>query len=512
MPKLLIETRMNALSLIESMSEKSQKKGCLGTIKGPCADYKSPTRNSNFYSRKLWENVFNNEITKECLKDRVLIGELDHPNDRLETKATEACIVMTDYDFHDDEGLLYGTFDILDTPRGRILKSLLDYGCKVGVSSRGEGDVEEVSQEDGSVVNEVDADNFEFVAFDAVVLPAVKAAKPALQESLSREKVTSLKESLINEVSSATTLAELSLIKKVVEATDMPDADSLLESVNNKSKELSSGSTGSSALMEDLEKSTSEVSRLNEEVNNLKGEITTCKSRYSKQIKLRQKLIDESVDQKKNLEDLKKKYSALVFESTSSSSQIENLKEELSKSRSVIQGLKNDIRSTGSKVSDYESRVSSLEESLTKSQSSCRDHLSKIKKLTSQLEGLKSESSKKLTESVSKVNKLKENLSLVKSSLDEFRTSYVVESCKSLGVDHTKILESVKKDSTKSDIDKMIQEEVEKSTRYKSLPFTQDNLIDLLESSTVKFNGAQVKSNDESARTYQFMEETSKLL
>lgn len=508
--KLLIETRMNSLGLCES---KETRSGCLGSLYGPCADYDRPTRNSNLYTRKLWENVFNDDIVKESLEDRILIGELDHPADRLETKAVNAAIVMTGYDFHDDEGLLYGSFDILNTPNGRILKSLLDYGCKIGVSSRGEGDVEEITQDSGDIVNKVDEDNYEFVGFDAVVLPAVKAAKPSLREGVDREQKTlTLKESLAQEVSSATTVAELDLIKKVVEATNLPDADSLLESVNNKSKELSSGSTGSSALMEDLEKSTGEVQRLNEEVGRLKGEITTCKSRYSKQIRLRQKLIDESVAQRKKLEDLNKKYSALVFESTSSSNRVKNLEEELSKSRSVIRGLKNDIRSTSSKVSDYESRINSLEESLTKSQSSCRGHLSKIKALTSQLEGLKNESSKKLTESVSKVNKLKENLNSVKSSLDEFRTSYVVESCKSLGIDHKKILESVKKDSTKSDIDKMIQEEVEKSERYKSLPFTQDSLIDLLESSTVKFNGAQIKSNDESERTYQFMEETSKLL
>ena len=137
--QLLIETRMNSLGLCESKDVTN--KNCLGSLYGPCADYVNSTRNGNFYSRKLWENVFNDEIVKESLQDRVLIGELDHPGDRLESKATNACIVMTDYEFNDDEGLLYGSFDILNTPNGRILKSLLDYGCKIGVSSRGEGDV-----------------------------------------------------------------------------------------------------------------------------------------------------------------------------------------------------------------------------------------------------------------------------------------------------------------------------------------------------------------------------------
>lgn len=511
MPKLLIETRMNALSLVESMSEKSQKKGCLGTIKGPCADYKSPTRNSNFYSRKLWENAFSNEITKECLKDRILIGELDHPNDRLETKATEACIVMTDYDFHDDEGLLYGTFDILDTPRGRILKSLLDYGCKVGVSSRGEGDVEEVTQDDGSVVNEVDADNFEFVAFDAVVLPAVKAAKPALQESLNREKVTTLKESLINEVSSATTLAELSLIKKIVEATDMPDADSLLESVDNKSNELTKGSTGSESLMEDLEKANDEIQKLNEEVEKLKGEVTTCKSRYKKQLVLRQKTVEELSAKKKSLKDLTAEHNSSVFKSTSLSNEVDDLSKRLSESKKTIQGLKSEIRTTGSTVADYKSRISSLEESLSISQDSNRESLNKIKVLQGKIKSLTESSTSKLNESVSKSKKLQEKYNSVCRELSETKTSYIEATCRQLGIDPKKIQESVKSNTPLKEIDRLIKESYEKSERYKSLPFTQDSLIGLLDRGTVKFNGKEFTEDPELCQTYRFMEEANKL-
>ena len=178
------EVASRRMELIESSSTKSTN--CLGTMYGPCADYKNPTRNGNFYSRKLWENVFNRDIIKESLRDRILIGELDHPDSRLESKAVNSCIVMTDYEFHDDEGLLYGKFDILPTPNGRILKSLLDCNCKVGISSRGEGDVVERVINGTEEVNQVDEDSYEFVAFDAVILPAVKAAKPELQESMNR--------------------------------------------------------------------------------------------------------------------------------------------------------------------------------------------------------------------------------------------------------------------------------------------------------------------------------------
>lgn len=504
--QLLIETRMNSLSLKEGV-EKSQKKGCLGTIEGPCADYKNPTRNDNFYSRKLWENAFNNEITKECLKDRILIGELDHPSDRLETKATEACIVMTNYEFHDDEGLLYGTFDILDTPRGRILKSLLDYGCKIGVSSRGEGDVEECEG-----INRVDEDNFEFVAFDAVALPAVKAAKPALQESLNRDKVMTLKESLEKEVASATTPAELSLIKSVVEATNMPDADSLLESVKNKYKELSAVTTGSSEVLKDLERATDEISSLREELDLSKRDLTTCKSRYSRQLKSRQKLITEVSSLKKEVESLTKKYNSLIFESNMSSKSKKDTDRQLEESLLRESSLKKDNSSLSSQLKSSQSECAKLRESVETMQTSYQQKSREVSDLKSQVKTLQNESSRKLEESTRRCQTEKKRSQKMTEDLSLFKRSYVEETCLRNRIDPQKILGKVTGESSKKDIDKLVQEEMNRNERYSSVPIVKDSLVDLLESSTVRVSSPSFcREDEESSRTYQFMEETSKL-
>lgn len=511
--RMLVETRLNSLQLCES-STKSVRPGYLCTISGPCADYDHPTRNGNFYSRKLWENVFNSDIIKESLDDRILIGELDHPLDRLETKAVNACLVMTDKEFHDDEGLLYGTFDVLDTPNGRILKSLLDYGCKIGVSSRGEGDVEVKDISTYGETNFVDEDNFEFVAFDAVVLPAVKAAKPTLRESLDHK---SLRESLQKEVDSATTASELDLIKKVVEATDLPDADSLLESVNNKSQKLQSGTTGSSALVEDLELANNEILRLKEEISRLTSEVTTCKSRYSGQIKSRQKLVGESVRQKKEIKDLNEKYSASVFESLELSRKVENLENSLSSSDEKSRRLEDEIRSTSSKLSQSESRVRDLEESLSQSQKLSKKKIEEVKSLKSQIESLKKTSTSKLTESLSKESKLKESYNKVKTQLTESKTlfcqirnAYVVERCKRLGVDPAKVLESVKTCQDISKVNKLIESYVDKVERHRSVPIVEDSLIKLLEEGQVRFSEGQIPRDEDYNQTLKFMEEADK--
>ena len=101
--------------------------------------------------------------------------------------------------YKNKDGLLMGEWDILDTPCGRILKTLVDYGYKIGISSRGSGDVYE--DMDGNEC--VDADTYDFQGFDAVILPAVKAARlTPVTEELSKKKT--LQQALTESLNAAT--------------------------------------------------------------------------------------------------------------------------------------------------------------------------------------------------------------------------------------------------------------------------------------------------------------------
>lgn len=251
---LLIETRLNSLKLSESTHT---RKGCLGRLEGICADFKNPTRNGRLYKKELWENVFNDPIFQESIKSKTLLGELDHPEDRLEVLAGEACIVMTDYRIDETEGVVYGGFDILDTPRGKILKSLLDYGCVMGVSSRGQGDITNTSE--GEVV---DADTYDFACFDVVTTPAVEKARQNVVESVTKKKnfIDSIKE----QIEEAETIGDLNAIRKVVEATQVSNMDSLLESIKDKCNLIKEGKT-----------ITSENKELHEKVEQIVNDETT---------------------------------------------------------------------------------------------------------------------------------------------------------------------------------------------------------------------------------------------
>lgn len=153
------------------LTEEEQKtRGILGRLIGPCADFKNPTRNDRRYVEQLWDNVFSNDIMKEKIANKCCFGELGHPEDRSAVDMEKIAINLAEFPKKGADGKLYAVFDILNTPNGKILKALCDYGCKIGISSRGQGDVDEFD-------NSVDPNTYECECFDAVIVPGVEDAR-----------------------------------------------------------------------------------------------------------------------------------------------------------------------------------------------------------------------------------------------------------------------------------------------------------------------------------------------
>ena len=181
--------------------EEMKQRGILGRLVGVCASFIAPTRNGRKYPEQLWENIFNSEIMKERISNGVCFGELGHPADREETDMEKICICMPEEPKKGPDGKLRAVFDILDTPNGRILKSLCDYGSTLGISSRGSGDLET----DFTGQESVNPDTYNCEGFDIVLLPGVKDARlQYVTESLdvTKENKTlrqQLKESINNE-------------------------------------------------------------------------------------------------------------------------------------------------------------------------------------------------------------------------------------------------------------------------------------------------------------------------
>jgi hypothetical protein len=100
------------------------------------------------------------------------MGELDHPEE-LQINLDRVSHIITEMQCDGSNGL--GKLKIIDTPMGNIARALLKAGAKLGVSSRGSGNV----NESGKV------SDFDIITVDIVAQPSAPDAYPkTIYESL----------------------------------------------------------------------------------------------------------------------------------------------------------------------------------------------------------------------------------------------------------------------------------------------------------------------------------------
>lgn len=107
-----------------------------------------------------------NSLKEKIKKDFSILGEADHPED-LTINLDRVSHVITDINMNGNDGV--GKLKMLPTPMGNVCKTLLESGVKLGVSSRGSGDVDM----DGNV------SNFEIITVDIVANPSAPDAYPS---------------------------------------------------------------------------------------------------------------------------------------------------------------------------------------------------------------------------------------------------------------------------------------------------------------------------------------------
>jgi len=103
---------------------------------------------------------------KFIVENRAL-GELDHPDSSVVNLKNVSHIIKEAYL---EGGVVYGTVELLDTPSGKILQSLVESGVKLGISSRGVGSTKK--QGDYFVVQ----DDFQLICWDYVSEPSTPGA------------------------------------------------------------------------------------------------------------------------------------------------------------------------------------------------------------------------------------------------------------------------------------------------------------------------------------------------
>ena len=159
MKQVLIETISFSPKI--SLSEGKKSENGNPVVEGILATVEVKNGNGRYYSRDLWQREM--DKYNEIIKENRAVGELDHPESSVvNLKNVSHNIKDTWWDGDN----IMGKIEILPTPSGNILKSLIDNGITVGVSSRGMGSLRPMGE-----VQEVQ-DDFELLCWDFVSTPS----------------------------------------------------------------------------------------------------------------------------------------------------------------------------------------------------------------------------------------------------------------------------------------------------------------------------------------------------
>jgi len=134
-------------------------------IKGPYMMAEGVNRNKRLYP--LDELVREaKRYNEEMITPGRAMGELNHPT-TADVDLERACHIVTE--LTQDGNVFYGKSKVLSTPCGQIVRSLINDGVKVGMSSRALGTLEESNEH--NVVK-----NMKLVAIDCVADPSYPKA------------------------------------------------------------------------------------------------------------------------------------------------------------------------------------------------------------------------------------------------------------------------------------------------------------------------------------------------
>lgn len=164
--KLLVETPAPEEQFEYILEEKNSKGPSTLYIKGPYMMAEGVNKNNRVYDlHEMAKEV--SRYDNEMIKTNRAMGELNHPT-TADVNLERACHMVTE--MKQDGNVFYGKSKVLTTPMGMLVRSLVNDGVKVGMSSRALGKLTE--QDNGvSRVTEM-----RLVAVDCVADPSFPKA------------------------------------------------------------------------------------------------------------------------------------------------------------------------------------------------------------------------------------------------------------------------------------------------------------------------------------------------
>lgn len=144
--------------------ERDETEGKTLHLSGICIQGDIRNANQRVYSSKEIDRAVKT-LNEQISGGYSVLGEVDHPQD-LRINLDRVSHMITKMWMDGPNG--YGKLKMLPTPMGQIVTSMLEAGVKLGVSSRGSGEV------DGSG----NVQGFEIITVDVVAQPSAPGAYP----------------------------------------------------------------------------------------------------------------------------------------------------------------------------------------------------------------------------------------------------------------------------------------------------------------------------------------------
>lgn len=358
----------------------------LGTFEGECADADITNLNGLDITRPVWENVFNSEDFKQGIELGWYIGFLGHPEDPNCMDFRNACIVMTDGRI-DNDGKVYGKFNLIDTPVGRIVKSFIDGGVTFGISVRGAGDVDN---------NSVDPDTFVFRGFDLVSFPAYPNSIPeftsiaASSDVKEQKKYKNICKTLNENIDGLNTKESIKIVKACF-APQSEEYKTLDEKLNEMDK-----IEGDVIEEENVTLLKNELGALTHLYSQAVAEIQSLKDQLNALTKTNESLLCTTNRKVKAIKKiassqhtyLKDELDNVRFKNKVLSNNLNKVKDESIKASKLNLKYKMNIESNAKKLRDMEAIIASLTESKSKTVENLTQYKAKVSNLEKKITDL----------------------------------------------------------------------------------------------------------------------------
>lgn len=149
----------------ETIAESKQANNGKIIMKGILQKAETLNQNGRVYPRAILEREVRNY--QKFINENRALGECDHPDSSVVELKNVSHIIREAYM---EQDVVYGVIELLDTPCGKILQSLVEAGVTLGISSRGVGSTRH--EGDTQVVQ----DDFQLICWDYVSEPSTPGA------------------------------------------------------------------------------------------------------------------------------------------------------------------------------------------------------------------------------------------------------------------------------------------------------------------------------------------------